>query len=561
MATSDNTTALKVDYKSPLNITERQVQQAIEIMQQKAMPHDRWAEELVIGAMLITSAKFEQKEEQDPTIVRLLKVRNLLKPKDFYFPEHQTIFDAITTLVENRKSVDLLTVTDQLKRMNKLAEVGGPVTLVELSGKIGSTEHALDHARIVLDHSLRRDAILKNYLAVSKMFDPASDVFEVRNELADDLRVMPLTSFLRTRTATERMEDGKNMPRIKQMCGSLWKQGEMVFLFAGPKRGKSIFAMQMADAISKGEGLFDGLLANEVGPQKIGYIDFELMDNEFSDRYYHHESHTEHEFSENFIIIDQNPDFTDYDSNLERVIFSSIEEAVLTHKLDAIIIDNITWMAQVATSDTQAALDLMRRLDQLKKRMHISILILAHSPKINAVLPLDENMMGGSKHLSNFSQGVFAIGKSAIDPNVRYIKECVRRNGRLHYDDENVIQVEIDRVGGMLKYCFMGTGPEAQHLSDPNDADTKVNILAEAVRMRKNTPKSFGDIFTELNIQQSMGWSKRHFTRLVQKEMDRLGENIMFKEDANTDEPAPFKPDSHAQVSGKANTGSNNIPF
>jgi hypothetical protein len=556
MATSNDTAALKIQYKSPLDINERQVSKAIELMQSQHMPHNKDAEMTVLGAILITNDTSAANRKNNEDIARIVKVRNMLKPKDFYLEEHQYIFEAICNLVDTKKGVDIVTVTAELMRMGKVDVIGGPFYIVELTNRVGSSVHAIEHAQIIVEMSLRRSAILANYLANTRLFDLSSDVFNVRNELADDLRVMPITSFLRARTASERLEDGRNLPKVQNMCGSLWKKGELVFLFAGPKRGKSIFAVQIADALSKGEGLFNGVLSNETEPQRVGYVDFELMDNEFFDRYSDERSQAGYGFSENLVFIDINPDFNDYNTGLDKVIFQSIEDAVLSCKLDALVIDNITWMAQVATSDTQAALELMRKLDQLKKRTGISILILAHSPKINAILPLDENMMGGSKHLSNFAQGVFAIGKSAIDSSVRYIKECVRRNGMMHFDDENVIQVSIDKTNGFLQYTFMQMSSESIHLNDPNDADTKLLLVKEGAHQRKTTPKSFQQIFDDMNIKEALGWTPRQWARRVKDELAREGASLIFMEDS-TDEDAPFKPNGQ-MTPAKSGT---DIPF
>lgn len=559
MATSRDTSALKIDYKSPMAINQQQVEKAIEIMQQQAMPHDKRAEQAVLGAILATNLDDKESRKNNSTIAKVVRVRNMLKPKDFYHEEHQVIFEAIANLFDNKKAIDLVTVAAQLNKMGKIELAGGAYYIVELTNMLGSVEHAIDHAGIVLEMSLRRSAILANYLANTKLFDLTSNVFETRNELADDLRVMPTTSFLRARTANERLEDGRNMPAVSNMMGSLWKKGELVFLFAGPKRGKSIFAVQIADAISKGEGLFGGVLTNECEPQKIGYVDFELQDNEFFGRYSDERNAAGYGFNDNLIFIDINPDFNEYDTGLDKVIFQSIEDAVLSYNLEALVIDNITWLAQVATSDTQAALELMRRLDQLKKRTSISILILAHSPKINAILPLDENMMGGSKHLSNFAQGVFAIGKSVLGSDIRYVKECVRRNGRMHFDEENVLHVEISKSNAFLEYRFVQMSSEAIHLNDPNDADTKLLLVKQGAETRKTTPKSFQAIYDELGIKDALGWSERQYRRKVQEELERGGHALLISDESKSDETeSPFK--DVISIKEKANT-STDIPF
>lgn len=578
-ATSKDSTALKVKYRSPLDINEQQVAKAIEIMQSKPMPHDKKAEMAVLGAILGVNITDFESQKSNELVARVVKVRNLLRPKDFYIEQHQVIYEAICQLVDERKGMDMITVLHRLRVMGKLEEASGMDAsqageakklghnidghvasyLVECTNGIGSSLHAIDHANIVIDLSLRRSAILSNYLANSKLFDLSYDVYDLRNELADDLRVMPVNSFFTVRTANQRMEDGAMMPRVLQMCGSFWKKGEIVFLFAGPKRGKSIFAVQIADAISRGEGLFGDLLPNEAGPQRVGYVDFELYDNEFHERYSDDEHKRKYTFHDNLHFITINNDATGTGVNLDKLVIQSIEDAVLSFGLDAIVIDNITWLTRMNTSDTQAAVDLMRKLEELRRLTGISILILAHTPKINAVLPLSEDMMGGSKHLSNFAQGVFGIGKSAIGSDIRYIKECVRRNGTLHYDEENVIQVCIDKdLGtGNLIYRYMKVTHESVHLNDPNSADAKLEIVKAGADMRLRTPKSYQAIYDELDVERSIGWSIKQFTRKCKEEVDRRGTALIFNESEPEEDKLPFEENprptmSHVKPTAKA---------
>jgi len=121
------------------------------------------------------------------------------------------------------------------------------------------------------------------------------------------------------------------------------------------------------------------------------------------------------------------------------------------------MIDNITFLCQYTTQNTDSALHLMRQLNKLKRELAISILVLAHTPKISQSEPITINHLAGSKHLSNFADSVSAIGKSTWSPNVRYWKQVKpSRSAELIYDTSNVITCELDKKDSrFLTYNFI----------------------------------------------------------------------------------------------------------
>ena len=70
-------------------------------------------EKVVLGALMI---------EKDAYSL----VSEILRPESFYEPRHQLIYEAIRKLNIEQKPVDILTVTDELKRSGHLEAVGGP---------------------------------------------------------------------------------------------------------------------------------------------------------------------------------------------------------------------------------------------------------------------------------------------------------------------------------------------------------------------------------------------------------------------------------------------------
>ena len=112
----------------------------------KVPPQNVDAEMSLIGAVLI-----------DEEV--LADVTEHVKPKDFYDKRHALIFDAVLRLYEKNKPVDLLTLTDELKRKSELDEVGGSAYLTELTNYVPTAAHAESYAEIVAQKAVRRRLI------------------------------------------------------------------------------------------------------------------------------------------------------------------------------------------------------------------------------------------------------------------------------------------------------------------------------------------------------------------------------------------------------------------
>ncbi|MFQ5600579.1 MAG: replicative DNA helicase [Candidatus Krumholzibacteriia bacterium] len=109
-------------------------------------PHSLEAEVAVLGAVLL--------EPQ-----ALPRAIELLTPDCFYKAAHRTIFQAAINLFERGEAVDIVTVTDELRKMDRLQAVGGAVTLSALLDSVATAANIEYHARIVFDKYLSRRLI------------------------------------------------------------------------------------------------------------------------------------------------------------------------------------------------------------------------------------------------------------------------------------------------------------------------------------------------------------------------------------------------------------------
>lgn len=112
----------------------------------KIPPQNTDAEKSLLGAILI-----------DEEV--LADVAEAVHASDFYTKQHGTIFGAMMRLYEKHKPVDLLTLSDELKRKDELEIVGGSAYLSELTEYVPTAAHAHSYAEIVSSKAVRRRLI------------------------------------------------------------------------------------------------------------------------------------------------------------------------------------------------------------------------------------------------------------------------------------------------------------------------------------------------------------------------------------------------------------------
>jgi hypothetical protein len=118
----------------------------------------------------------------------------------------------------------------------------------------------------------------------------------------------------------------------------------------------------------------------------------------------------------------------------------------------------------------------MKYLKELKTKYGLSILALAHTPKRDSSKPLGRNDLQGSKMLINFCDSSFAIGESAKDQGIRYLKQIKARNTAIIYHAEEVLLGNVQKNGNFLQFEFLGTGNEREHLKTQSEKDKSVVV-------------------------------------------------------------------------------------
>jgi len=127
------------------------------------------AELAVLGAILL-EAKFAME-----------KISDRFHSEVFYDNRHQIIADAIIELYRARQTIDILTVTNFLKKKKELDTIGGPYYITQITNKVSSARSIEQHYLIMMEYHMRRQLIAKNTRAISHAQDLSIDVFDIIN--------------------------------------------------------------------------------------------------------------------------------------------------------------------------------------------------------------------------------------------------------------------------------------------------------------------------------------------------------------------------------------------
>lgn len=314
-----------------------------------------------------------------------------------------------------------------------------------------------------------------------------------------DAEANGIKGLFRLQSAAEWLREASGRPAPKMLCGEFWYEGEICILFADTNVGKSILAVQIADAISRGVSI--DCLRLETDPQKVIYFDFELSGKQFEARYSDKQQGSDYysnpfPFDRNFLRaeIDTEAEIDHGFVDFEMYLNYSLELAITAHGAEVLIIDNLTYLKN-ETERAKDALPLMKFLKRLKAKHGLSILALAHTPKRDHSKPISRNDLQGSKMLINFCDSCFAIGESCKEKGLRYLKQIKVRNAEMKFDSENVVLCQVSKPDNFLRFEIVGYGSEREHLKDLSDGDRQSMIArAKQLSAEGRTQREIADI-------------------------------------------------------------------
>jgi replicative DNA helicase len=240
----------------------------------KLQPQALELEKAVLGALMIDNESLSDAIDS-------------LQAEYFYAPKHQKIFEAIVNLFNNTQPVDILTVSEELKRMEMFKEIGGLAYISELTNNVSSSSNTEFHARIIAEKFIKRSLINISRKISNDAFDDSVDIFDLLNDAEANLFTVTegtlrksydkmsslIKGALENIETLRNKEDGlsgvpsgfTNVDRVT----SGWQKSDLVIVAARPGMGKTAFALTMARNIAVDHNTPIGFFSLEMSSEQL----------------------------------------------------------------------------------------------------------------------------------------------------------------------------------------------------------------------------------------------------------------------------------------------------
>lgn len=239
---------------NPKTISKKTTGNLVSLERGKIPPQAVDLEEAVISAMLIDKKGVDE-------------VIDILNPNAFYKEAHQHIFSAIHLLFETSNPIDILTVSNQLKKMGLLEKIGGDFYLSQLTKKVSTSAHIEFHARIILQKFIQRSLIKISNEIIEDAYKDSIDVFDLldiaESKLYDvtqgNIKQSSDTAQSLVIQAKKRIQSIGNRDGLSGIATGFekldkltsgWQPSDLIIIAARPGMGKTAFTLSMARNIA-----------------------------------------------------------------------------------------------------------------------------------------------------------------------------------------------------------------------------------------------------------------------------------------------------------------------
>lgn len=381
-----------------------------EVSTGKIPPQNIDAEMSLLGAVLI-----------DEEV--LADVSEHVAVKDFYDKRHRTIYDAMMRLYERHRPVDLLTLTDELKKKDEFDTIGGSAYLTDLTNYVPTAAHAEAYAELVAQKAVRR-RLIKASAEISEMgFDEETTTQELLEKAEAELFSVSDQSLKQDLVSLETIltDSFDRMEELHRNKGALrgirtgWRdldnmtaglqRSDLIILAARPAMGKTTLVTNLAYNVAtvakqpvlffslemSKEQLVDRMLADASGVDAWNIRTGNLSDEDFSKL-----SEAMGEMAEAPIYLDDTPGLTVLEMRTKA------RRAAHEAPLGLIIVDYLQLMQGSGRNDgnrVQEVSEISRGLKLIARELNVPVIALSQlsrsvenrSPQIPQLADLRES--------------------------------------------------------------------------------------------------------------------------------------------------------------------------
>jgi replicative DNA helicase len=220
----------------------------------KLPPQNLEAEQAVLGAILI----------DNNALPRALEI---LDPEDFYKLSHRKIFFAMTELFDKNEPIDLITLTDELKKNDELEAVGGIAYLSLIVNMVPTAANVRYHSNIVREKALLRGLLWSTNEIASKVYEDNLDaedlvdyaersIFKISDKRVKasfvTLKEVIRDSFEMIEQLYDKKETITGVPSGFRDLDDLttgFQKGDLIIVGGRPSMGKTAFALNIAQHV------------------------------------------------------------------------------------------------------------------------------------------------------------------------------------------------------------------------------------------------------------------------------------------------------------------------
>jgi len=241
---------------------------------ERVPPQALEAEKSVLGSMLLEAEAIS-------------RVVEILRENYFYKDAHRKIFRAVVSLYERSEGVDLITLTEELRKRSELEKIGGQSYLSTLFDYVGSSAHVEHHSKIVRDKAILRNLINISTEIAAKCYEAKENAAGMLDEAESAIfsisgqRLRPgflsMEELLKGsfETIQQLYDQGRHITGVESGFVDLdkltagFQPGELIIVAGRPSMGKTALGLNISQHCALKQGIPAGFFSLEMSSDEI----------------------------------------------------------------------------------------------------------------------------------------------------------------------------------------------------------------------------------------------------------------------------------------------------
>jgi replicative DNA helicase len=355
----------------------------VESQIEKLPPQNVEAEQSILGAILIDNEA-------------LPKALEVIDPDDFYKQSHRKIFQAMIELFEKSEPIDLITLTDNMKRQDDLDAVGGVSYLSSLVNMVPTAANIKYHSKIVREKGLLRNLlrsateiasrVYEDNLEAEELVDYAErSIFDISDKRIKasfvTLKEVIKGSFEMIEHLYDKKETVTGVPSGFKDLDNLttgFQKGDLIVVGGRPSMGKTAFALNVAQHVGLESREPVAIFSIEMAKEQLAFrmLCSEAMVNSSSIRKGFIQKEDWHKLTAAASRLTGAPIFIDDSSGITVLeLRAKARRLKMEHGLSLVIVDYLQLMRSRGSFERreQEISDISRSLKALAKELSVPV--------------------------------------------------------------------------------------------------------------------------------------------------------------------------------------------